>query len=84
MKNVFATVSLFSNLSLGPSEFLASDFLKTCASWTLTHPEHRRVSQSSLARRRESLIADKRHQGNRSVWQMEALPQQGPCPASVK
>ena len=46
---------------LGPSEFLVSDFLKTFACWTLTHPEHRRVSQSSLASRRESMTVDKCH-----------------------
>ena len=46
---------------LGPSKFLISDFLKTCAPWTLTYPEHRRVSQSSLASRRESLTMDKCH-----------------------
>ena len=45
----------------GPSKFLISDFLKTCAPWTLTYPEHRRVSQSSLASRRESLTMDKCH-----------------------
>ena len=46
---------------LGPSKFLISDFLKTCAPWTLTYPEHRRVSQSSLASRCESLTMDKCH-----------------------
>ena len=46
---------------LGPSKFLISDFLKTCAPWTLTYPEHRRVSQSSLASRCESLTMNKCH-----------------------
>ena len=75
---------------LGPSKFLISDFLKTCAPWTLTYPEHRRVSQSSLTSRCESLTMDKCHSVQSSwvqslspVW-LFVTPWTGTCQAPCR